>query len=104
MEIGELGPGFGAFPRRSRHQDSHGNRRAQGQPLRFALTGGQAADAPQAIPLLIGIETSGVITGEGYDSNEVLDFIRSQGAIAVMPPKSGRKNRWNWDRDLYRKR
>ena len=30
---------------------------APGRPLRFALTGGQGADAPQAILLLTGIET-----------------------------------------------
>ena len=66
---------------------------AQGQPVRFALTGGQEADGPQAIPLLTGIETEGVIADKGYESNGILDFIQGQGAEAVIPPKSNRKVR-----------
>ena len=60
---------------------------AQGMPLRFALTGGQAADGPQAIPLLSGIETGSVIADKGYESNRILGYIRSKGATAVIPPK-----------------
>ena len=77
---------------------------AQGQPVRFALTGGQAADAPQAIPLLSGIETEAVIADKGYESNKVLGFIRGQGAEAVIPPKSNRNEPWEYDRELYRTR
>ena len=28
---------------------------ARGRPMRFTLTGGQASDGPQAVPLLTGI-------------------------------------------------
>ena len=38
---------------------------AQGQPIRFALTGDQQADAPQALPLLAGLETEAVIADKG---------------------------------------
>jgi hypothetical protein len=34
---------------------------ANGQPIRFILTGGQAHDAPQAIPLLTGIKAQQVL-------------------------------------------
>ena len=77
---------------------------AQGQPVRFSLTGGQEADGPQAIPLLTGIETEGVIADKGYESNGILDFIQGQGAEAVIPPKSNRKDPWEYDRQLYRTR
>ena len=77
---------------------------AQGQPVRFALTGGQEADAPQAIPLLTGIETEGIIADKGYESNGILAFIQGQGAEAVIPPKSNRKDPWEYDRQLYRTR
>ena len=77
---------------------------AQGRPLRFALTGGQRADVSQAIPLLSSMETGAVIADKGYESNRVLGFIRGQGAEAVIPPKSNRKNPWEYDRALYRKR
>ena len=77
---------------------------ARGQPIRFALTGGQAGDAPQAIPLLTGIETGGIIADKGYESNGILDFIHERGAEAVIPPKSNRIEPWNYDRQLYRER
>ena len=77
---------------------------AEGQPIRFALTGGQAHDAPQAIPLLTGVEATHVIADKGYDSDEILGFIHSQGAIAVIPPKSNRKDPQEYDRELYKRR
>ena len=77
---------------------------AQGRPTRFALAGGQAADPPQAIPLLTGIEPAHVIADKGYESNKILAFFRSKGTNAVIPPKSNRKNPREYDRDLYRKR
>ena len=77
---------------------------AKGQPIRFILTPGQAHDAPQAIPLLTGIKATHVIADKGYDSDEILSFIRSQGAIAVIPPKSNRKNPREYDRELYKQR
>ena len=77
---------------------------AQGRPVRFSLTGGQRADVSQAIPLLTGIETGAVIADKGYESNRVLAFIRDQGAEAVIPPKSNRRDPWEYDRELYRQR
>ena len=77
---------------------------AQDQPVRFALAGGQEAEAPQAMPLLTGIGTEGTIADKGYESNGILASIQDQGAEAVIPPKSNRKNPWEWDRQLYRTR
>ena len=77
---------------------------AQGPPVRFSLTGGQKADVSQAIPLLTGIETGAVIADKGYESNRVLAFIRDEGAEAVIPPKSNRRQPWEYDRELYRER
>ena len=62
--------------------------------MRFSLTGGQKADVSQAIPLLTGLEAGAVIADKGYESNRVLAFIRNQGAEAVIPPKSNRKDPW----------
>lgn len=77
---------------------------ARGRPVRFALTGGQASDAPQAIPLLTGIETGRVIADKGYESNKIVAFIRSQDATVVIPPKSNRRAPWEYDKELYRER
>ena len=76
--------------------------------MRFVLTGGQEADVSQAIPLLTGIETEAVIADKGadkgYESDGVLNFIQGQKAEAVIPPKSNRKEPWEYDRALYRER
>ena len=72
--------------------------------MRFSLTGGQRADVSQPIPLLTGTETEAVIADKGYESNQVLAFIREQGAEAVIPPKSNRRDPWEYDRDLYKQR
>ena len=77
---------------------------AQGRPVRFSLTGGLRADVSQAIPLLTGIETGTVIADKGYESNRVLALIRDQGAEAVIPPKSNRREPWEYDGKLYRRR
>ncbi len=76
----------------------------KGQPIRFILTGGQAGDAPQAIPLLTGVEATHVIGDKGYDSDKILGFIRRQGAIPVIPPKSNRKILREYDREVYKQR
>ena len=77
---------------------------ASGQPTRFILTGGQAGDAPQAVPLLSGIEATHVIADKGYDADGVLSFIREQGATAVIPPRSSRRVQREYDRELYKLR
>ena len=54
--------------------------------------------------MLGGIEAGAVVADKGYESNRVLAFVRDQGAEAVIPPKSNRKNPWEYDRELYRER
>ncbi len=77
---------------------------ATGRPIRFILTGGQAGDAPQGEPLLTGIRAGHMIADKGYDSDKVLSFIQSQGAIPVIPPRSSRKNPREYDKELYKER
>ena len=77
---------------------------AGGRPLRFILTRGQAGDAPQAIPLLTGMEARHVIADRGYDADAILEFVRSHGAVPVIPPTSRRKIQREYDRELYKKR
>ena len=77
---------------------------ARGQPIRFILTGGQAADSPQAIPLLTGIKTTYLIADRGYDSDEILNFVQGQGAIAVIPPRSNRRVIRTYDKEVYKRR
>ena len=75
---------------------------AQSRPVLFCLTGGQRADVSRAIPLLTGIDTGAVIADKRYESNRVPAFVRDQGGEAVIPPKSNRRDPWEYDRELYR--
>ena len=53
---------------------------------------------------MTGLEAGAVIADKGYESNRVLAFIRDQGAEAVIPPKSNRREPWEYDRELYKQR
>lgn len=45
---------------------------ALGNPLKLILTSGAAGDNPQAIPLLEGRQTPGVLADRGYDADTTL--------------------------------
>src|SRR3982751_3037717 len=45
---------------------------ALGHPLRFILTGGQAADCRQALALLDGLKADAVLADKGYDANYII--------------------------------
>ena len=63
---------------------------ALGNPIRLLLTGGQASDSKQAIPLLEGFDFGGVLADRAYDANAILEFIALNEAIAVIPSKKNR--------------
>lgn len=77
---------------------------AWGRPVRLILTGGEANDAPQAEPLLEGIQAGNVIADKGYDSQKILEKIEEIGAKAVIPPKSNRRVKRDYDKEPYKKR
>jgi transposase len=54
--------------------------------------------------LLTGVNAAHVIADKGYDSDGIVRFIEEQGAIAVIPPRSNRRNRREYDRELYKRR
>ena len=75
-----------------------------GKPLRALLTPGQAADSPQ-VPLLFDqFSPSMAILDKAYDTDAVLAFLESQGAIPVIPPKANRVVQRDYDRQLYKER
>lgn len=77
---------------------------AQGRPLRFILTGGQAHDSTTAADLLAGRTTSGVIADKAYDNNALRELIGDTGAQAVIPSTSSRRIVIPHDRLAYRLR
>ena len=50
------------------------------------------------------LETKHVIADKGYDSEKVLERVEELGANAVIPPRSNRKVKREYDRGLYKKR
>lgn len=75
-----------------------------GNPLRMILTGGQKADSPQAISLLIGFEFKSVLADRGYDSNQLLKFIAKNKSEAVIPSKKNRIEKREIDKHTYKDR
>lgn len=45
-----------------------------------------------------------VLGDKGFDSQDLIDFIESLGAEAVIPPRKGRKQTRDYDRELYKER
>lgn len=77
---------------------------ALGNPLRFRLTAGQRHDITQAEALVIDLESEFVIADRSYDSDDFVQFIITNGAIPVIPPRSNRKALRDYDEYLYQER
>lgn len=77
---------------------------AQGRPLRFILTEGQAHDSTTAADLLAGRTTTGVIADKAYDTNALREIIDEAQAEAVIPSKSNRKIQIPHDAVAYKLR
>lgn len=77
---------------------------ALGNPLRLILTGGEAGDAPQAIPLLEGFDFEKVMADRAYDTNQLLLYLEECNGEAVIPSKKNRIIQRKHDKHLYKAR
>jgi transposase len=73
-------------------------------PLRLTLTAGQRHDITQATVLIDGYEYDAVIADRSYDSDDFLVVISANGAVAIIPPRSNRKETREYDAYAYRER
>ncbi len=73
-------------------------------PVRLAVTEGTVADCSQALPLIEGIEAECLLADRAYDTNEIIDTVRGLGIDPVIPPKSNRREKRDYDRALYKLR
>ena len=78
--------------------DSHG------MPVRLAVTEGTSADCSQALTLIEGIEAECLLADKAYDTNEIIAAATELGMEVVIPPKSNRKEKRDYDRALYKLR
>ena len=76
--------------------------------LNFALSPGQAGDAPQGRELLRagGPAPAGchLIMDRAYEGDETRQLAEKMGYILVVPPKTNRLCPWEYDRVMYRRR
>jgi transposase len=77
---------------------------ALGNPLRFILPGGERHDCTQAQALLAGFHAQAVLADKGYDADELVTGIQQTGAVAVIPPRSSRTVRRDYDKVLHKER
>jgi len=75
-----------------------------GLPVKFILTGGQAADISQAIPLMTGISAQACLADKAYDSDAFLAWLKELGIKAVIPPKANRVEKRECDWWHYKER
>jgi transposase len=72
------------------------------------LSPGNAHDAPQGRLLLqdLGPMPQGLPMpmDKAYEGNQTRQLVLGLGMISVVPPKSNRLDRWQYDRELYKKR
>jgi transposase len=82
----------------------HISTEALGNPLRLILTAGQRHDITQAQALIEGLEAEKVIADKAFDKDEFRQFILQSGAIPVIPPRTNRKELYDYDEHLYKER
>ena len=75
-----------------------------GMPVEFKLTPGQVADITEAEALLAGYDFDAAMGDKGYDSKKLVEYIKSRGAEAVIPPRSHLKDQREFDHHLYKER
>lgn len=78
------------------------------QVVGFGLTPGQAHDAPPGRELLksVGIDNLQVplIMDRAYEGNETRVLAQSLGFDPVVPPLETRRDPWEYDTELYKRR
>ncbi len=77
---------------------------ALGNPIDYLITGGEVHDVVPAPKLLAQVSAETVIADKAYDCDALLKQIQAQGAEAVIPPRSGRREPRSCDWYLYKER
>ena len=76
--------------------------------ITFALSPGQASDAVEGRQLLGGIGPLPaplyLIMDRAYEDHQALQLALDFGYLPVVPPQSNRRQPWQYDKAMYRKR
>jgi transposase len=78
---------------------------ALGNPLAFFLTPGQAHDLEGADALLPQMEADMLLADKAFDADKrVIEPLTAAGKTFVIPPKSNRKIKRAFDKEMYKAR
>lgn len=78
---------------------------ANGLPVRFGLTPGEAHDNRLCLALLASLKPQSIVlAARGYDADWIRMLVKEQGAWANIPPKRNRKDPICFSPHLYRAR
>ena len=76
--------------------------------IAFHLSRGNLHDGPQGRLLIEHLdqeyENSYVLMDKAYEGAQTRQAVLDKGMIPVVPPKTNRKNQWEYDKTLYRRR
>ena len=74
--------------------------------MNFSLSGGQAGDGPEGRKLLAAtpLTAENVAMDKAYEGDETRALVEEMGAMPVVPPKENRKEPWDYDKGIYRRR
>ena len=75
---------------------------ALGNLARFVLLPGQRHDTVGVAPLIKDVAFDALLGDKAFDVDWLRAELDRRGALAVIPPKSNRKNAIACDRDMYR--
>lgn len=75
-----------------------------GSLARFRLTGGEAGDSPEALPLLGDLQPGSLSADKAYDTDAILEHLANSSIDAIIPPRSHRIVQRAFDRDKYKNR
>jgi len=78
------------------------------EAVTFSLFAGQAADGPQGRKLISSLGSTErevyLLMDKAYDGDATRNLATQMGYTPVTPPKSNRKNPWEYDKELYKLR
>ena len=77
---------------------------ALGNSVRLLFGPGQRNDITKAHNLIEGLQTDAVIADKGYDADHLRKAVQTAEAQPVIPPKSNRKTKIDYDKALYKER
>lgn len=77
----------------------------KGRPIAFHLTAGGAHDLQGADALLGKVNAGVLLADKAYNAKErVLDKLKANNCLAVIPSKSNAKEKCQYDKHLYKQR